>query len=326
MRRSFGVRAPAWALVAAAASWGLATVISKRAVEEVEPLTLLPIELAVSVSILATAAAVSHQGIGSSAELRRLGLLGVLNPGLSYALGLAGLALISASTSVLLWAAEPLLILLLAWLLLGHHVTRAVFAWSLLALGGVMLVLFGPGMSVNPVGVALTVAGVAACAIYTVLSSSLLVEAATLSVVFVQQVAAFAFSLLLFVGALAAGEAGSLSDVTATGWASAVAAGVLYYAVAFWFYVAALRRVRPAVAGMFLNLIPIFGLAASRLFLEERLTARQWAGAALIVAAVVAVARRRAHTDEGLASGRRVRAVRRRRARALSPTAARRPT
>jgi drug/metabolite transporter (DMT)-like permease len=117
-----------------------------------------------------------------------------------------------------------------------------------------------------------------------------------------------------------------LSEVTATGWASAVAAGVLYYAVAFWFYVVALRRVRPAVAGVFLNLIPIFGLAASRLFLDERLTARQWVGAALIVTAVVAVARSQAHADESLASDRRGRAARRRSARDLSPTAARRPT
>ena len=39
-------------LVVAAACWGGATVISKRAVEEIEPLTLLPLELTVSVAVL----------------------------------------------------------------------------------------------------------------------------------------------------------------------------------------------------------------------------------------------------------------------------------
>lgn len=43
-----------WSLVVAAACWGGATVISKRAVEEIEPLTLLPLELRVSVAVLAS--------------------------------------------------------------------------------------------------------------------------------------------------------------------------------------------------------------------------------------------------------------------------------
>ena len=201
-------------------------------------------------------------------------------PGLSYALGLAGLARITASMSVLLWAAEPLLILVFAWLLLRQQPTGgcspgrcsrwSVCCWSCSC----------PSGAGEPLGVAFTVAGVAACAIYTVLSSCLLVEASSLSVVLVQQVAAFVFALVLFSGALVVGEVGSLSNVSPTGWASAVVAGVLYYAVAFWFYINGLRRVRPAVAGMFLNLIPLFGLAASRVLLDERLSGRQWVGAA----------------------------------------------
>ena len=297
MLRSVRPHAPAWSLVAAAAAWGLATVISKRAVDEIEPLTLLPIELALSVAVLGTATAVSGQRVRRSPELRRLGLLGVLNPGLSYALGLAGLARITASTSVLLWAAEPLLILVFAWLLLRQQPTPRLMAWSVLALLGVVLVVFVPTGAVEPVGVALTVAGVAACAIYTVLSSRLLVEVSSLTVVLVQQAAAFLFALVLFMGALTVGEAGSLSNVSATGWASAVIAGVLYYAVAFWFYINGLRRVRPAIAGIFLNLIPIFGLTASRLLLDERLSGRQWVGAALIVTAVVAIARGQAEAS-----------------------------
>ena len=146
-------------------------------------------------------------------------------------------------------------------------------------------------------GVALTVGGVAACAIYTVLSSFLLVEASSLSVVLVQQTAAFLFALLLFTGALVTGHVGSLSEVSAVGWVSAALAGVLYYGVAFWFYVTGLRRVPPAIAGVFLNLIPIFGLAASRLFLDETLSGRQWIGAIVIVAAVVVITRNQTRAE-----------------------------
>jgi probable blue pigment (indigoidine) exporter len=291
MFRTVRAHAPAWSLVAAAASWALATVISKRAVDEIEPLTLLPIELAVSVVMLGAAAAMTGQRVRRSSELSRLALLGVLNPGVSYALGLVGLARITASMSVLLWAVEPLLILAFAWLLLRQQPTARLMAWSLLALVGVVLVVFVPSGAGEPLGVAFTLAGVSACAIYTVLSSYVLVEVSSLTVVLVQQVAAFLFALVLFAGALIVGQGGSLSNVSLTGWASAVIAGVLYYAVAFWFYINGLRHVRPAVAGMFLNLIPLFGLAASRVLLDERLSGRQWVGAALIVAAVLAIAR-----------------------------------
>ena len=78
-------------LVVAAACWGGATVVPKRAVEEIEPLTLLPLELVVSVAVLALAMAIGRERVGWSPETRRLSALGVLNPGLAYALSLAGL-------------------------------------------------------------------------------------------------------------------------------------------------------------------------------------------------------------------------------------------
>lgn len=278
-------------LIAAAACWGIATVISKRAVDEIEPLTLLPIELAVSAAVLGVAVRVTRDTVTWSPELRRLGLLGVVNPGLSYALSLAGLARITASMSVLLWAIEPLLILALAFWILKDRVSIPLAACAATALAGAVLVVFQPGSEATPAGIALTVAGVGACAVYTVLSSRYLVEASTLSVVFVQQVAAFVFSLVLLVGSFVVADPRSVSGVSGTAWLSAVGAGVLYYAVAFWFYVTGLRGVRPAFAGMFLNLIPVFGLAASYVLLDERLSGRQWIGAVLILAAVVTIAR-----------------------------------
>lgn len=229
--------------------------------------------------------------IGSSPELRRLGLLGILNPGVSYALSLAGLAQITASTSVLLWAVEPLLILALAYLIVKDHVSLPLAGCAAVAFGGVILVVFQPGAQATATGVALTVAGVAACAAYTVMSSTLLAEASTLSVVAAQQAAAFGFSLVLFGLWFLGGNPRSLAGVSTTAWISAIIAGVLYYAVAFWFYVAGLRGMRPGVAGMYINLIPVFGLTASFLLLDERMTARQWLGATIILTSVTTIAR-----------------------------------
>ncbi len=275
-------------LTCAAASWGVGTVISKRAVAEIAPLALLPVQLAASVLVLLLLTGPGISRVVWSPGLRRLGALGVLNPGLAYALNLLGLVRITASLSVLLWTLEPLLILVLARLVLGDRVTRAVVAAVALALGGVVLVVFHNGSGGTGVGVALTLAGVLACAVYTVTCRKLLAEDGVLTIVGIQQAVALFFAIALFTAARLLGWVPSIGHVSARGWASAVASGVLYYAFAFWLYLAGLRHVQAAVAGVFINLIPVFGIAAAWLLLGERLVGRQWLGAAVVVLAVTA--------------------------------------
>ncbi|MGH8928537.1 MAG: DMT family transporter, partial [Acidimicrobiia bacterium] len=265
-------------------------------------LILLPIQLAVSVAMLAVLIGVTGQAVSWSPEMRRLGALGILNPGVSYALGLVGLTYITASLSVLLWATEPLLILVLAWGLFGDMVTRQLVAAAVVAATGVILVIFEGGSAGRLVGVALTMAAVAACAVYTVITRKLMVQDSALAVVTVQQICALAFSLALAAVVTIVGHFPVLSDVTAAAWISAILSGLLYYAIAFWFYLAGLRRVSAAVAGMFINLIPIFGIAAGHVLLNERLTARQWIGALLIVAAVAAILYEQSRRESASAS------------------------
>ncbi|MEP7114738.1 MAG: EamA family transporter, partial [Ilumatobacteraceae bacterium] len=132
--------------------------------EEIEPLTLLPLELTVSVAVLSIAMLVRREQVGWSPEQRRLSALGVLNPGLAYALSLAGLAKVDASVSLMLWALEPVLILAVAFVVLRDRVAKPVALCAGAALAGVMLVVFQPGHA-SAAGFALTVAGVAACAV-----------------------------------------------------------------------------------------------------------------------------------------------------------------
>lgn len=193
-------------LAVAAACWGGATVISKRAIEEIEPLTLLPLELTVSVAVLGIAMALRRERVGWSSEI------------------------------------------------------------------------------------AFAVAGVAACAVYTVLSSRFLLDATTVSVGFVQQVTALALALILFAGSLVLTNPRSLVGVSATAWLSAVVAGALYYGVAFCFYLAGLRGVTASVAGVFINLVPLFGITAGYFVLGEPLSSRQWLGATVVFAAVATTA------------------------------------
>jgi drug/metabolite transporter (DMT)-like permease len=284
------------ALVAATACWGIGTVVTKQVLEDVAPLTLLPLQLGASCAFLAGVALAQRAPFTWTPPVRRLAALGVLNPGLAYALGLVGLTTITASLSVLLWAAEPVLILLLAVVLLRDRVPPGLAATLAVAVAGVLLVVYEPGATGEATGVVLTLVAVGCCALYTVLTRRLLLDDASLVVVLAQQLAALALAVVVATVLEAAGRRGW--DVDGLGvdvWVGAAASGVLYYGAAFWFYLAGLRRTSASLAGSFLPLIPVFGVAAGFL-VGERLAGRQWLGAAIVVAATLAIAIRTRRT------------------------------
>ena len=280
------------ALILAAVCWGLGTVISKAALDEMPPLTLLPIQLAASLTVLGVLMRrqrIPFRGGGSPL----LGRLGLLNPGMAYALSLLGLATITASLSVLLWAVEPLMIVVLAAAFLREQVTPAFVALSFVAVAGLVLIVYDPsGGTQQLVGVGLTLAGVACCAAYTVLTRRWIPDAReTSQVVLAQQGHALALALGLVVVVGLAGGAIAPASLTPIGLASAVGSGALYYAGAYWFYLGALRHVPASFAAVSFYLIPIVGVAGGALLLGERLDPRQWVGAIVVLAAVLAIIR-----------------------------------
>jgi drug/metabolite transporter (DMT)-like permease len=279
-------------LILAAACWGIGTVISKQAVAEMPPLTLLPIQLATSVGFLLVLTRVRGERMPTGREGRLLGRLGLLNPGLAYALSLVGLTQISASLAVLLWASEPIFILGLAALVLGERVGLPIIASSAVAILGLVLVVFDPAASGSSVGIALTVAGVVVCAIYTVATRRwLLGSDSTFGVVLAQQVHALALAVGVVIALAATGQQMAPRTLTLGGLASAAASGLLYYAFAYSFYVTALRSVRASIAAASFYLIPVFGLAGGWL-VGERLEPVQWLGGIVVIAAVAIITTR----------------------------------
>ena len=270
-------------IVLATACWGAGTVISKQVLERgVSPLVLLAIELAASSMLLGVGALAVGARPRWSPTMAKLALLGVLNPGIAYALGLLGLMSITASLSVLLWATEPIMIMALAMLILREHIAARTAVAVAGALLGVLLIVLTPGASGNVPGITLTLAAVAACALYTVLTRRLLLDDGSLEVVLVQQVAALLFAVALAgVGGSVLG-AGLAIPADAATWALGAASGVVYYGLAFWFFLAGLRGVPASLAASLYPLIPVFGVGAAALT-GDRLTDRQWLGAAIVI-------------------------------------------
>jgi drug/metabolite transporter (DMT)-like permease len=286
------------ALVLAAVCWGLGTVISKGALGEISPLSLLTIQLGSSVTVLALI--MRLQGIPLRDDRQKLlGRLGLLNPGVAYALSLLGLLTITASLSVVLWALEPLVILVLAGVFLGERITLGLVALSLAAMAGMVFAVYEPSIgSGELVGVALTLAGVGCCAVYTVVTRRFIPNAAETGQVVLSQQAHALLLAVVFVALVALFGAQVVpTGLTLPGLASAVGSGVLYYAGAYWFYLGALRRVPASIAASSFYLIPIAGLGGGAVLLGERLAPSQWLGVAVVLGSVLAIAVR--YTDRG---------------------------
>jgi probable blue pigment (indigoidine) exporter len=276
--------------VLAATCWAGGTVASKQAVAEVPPLTLLAIQLAGSVALLLVVARLRGERLAASGDGRNLARLGLLNPGLAYALSLLGLAEISASVAVLLWALEPILILALAALVLKERVLPPVIPASIVAVGGLALVVAEPAAGGSALGILLTVAGVAVCAVYTVAARRWLPGASdsTLGVVAGQQVHALGLAIVVVAITGVAGGTVLPATLSARGLAAALGSGLLYYAFAYLFYLSALRTTRATVAASSFYLIPFIGVALASLA-GERLEPLQWLGGAIVVGAVALI-------------------------------------
>jgi drug/metabolite transporter (DMT)-like permease len=193
---------------------------------------------------------------------------------------------------VVLWASEPALIALLAVLVLRERLTPTLVIALSIALLGMTLVVYSGDLSGSLIGVVLTLGAVLACAVYTVLARILVVETSAVRVTLLQQVAALAFAALLAVVVVAVSGAsvGAISSVSFIGWMTAIGSGVLYYGLAFALYLTALQQVPASVAGLFLTLVPVFGVAAA-LVTGETLNTQQWVGSALVVGSIAIVAR-----------------------------------
>ena len=276
-------------MVLAAACWGFATVISKGVLAYFPPLTLLVVQLTASIASLWTALALKRTKIPMNRRTFRFASLGLLSPGVADTLSLIGLTMTTASMSTLIWDFQPIVILVLAFLVLRERITRSLGALSILASLGVVLVA-GVNLSAHGnnilVGNLLTLLGVFVCSTYFVLTSRIAPSIEALLLVALQQTVSWVFVLTIWPTELLRNAVQNLLTITPAIWSWAILSGVLYYALAFWLYVRGLKIAPASLAGFFINLLPVFGVGGAYVFLGERLNILQWVGAILILFSV----------------------------------------
>ena len=186
------------ALVAAAACWGVGTVVSKQVVDDVAPLTLLPLQLAASCVFLLVIALVRREpfdldAAGTPARRAR-------RPQPRHRLRARPDRADHHHRQHVGAAVGPRT---------GrHHAARRARAprahpagarglRSRVAIAGVLLVVYQPGATGDAVGITLTVVSIGFCALYSVLTRRLLLDDSSLTVVLAQQAAALVFAVVL---------------------------------------------------------------------------------------------------------------------------------
>ncbi|MGA3156657.1 MAG: DMT family transporter [Steroidobacteraceae bacterium] len=272
--------------------WGGGMTLTKLALVHIDPSPLLVIQLLSSIAFLVCMAPLLRVRLLPPRSASKRWWLGILEPGLAYFLGLEGLKRISASEAVVLSATESILVIALACLFAKERPRGLVYVLAVIGAAGAVVVAGGRsslhGQVLYIAGDALLVGGVLCAAAYVVLSSHFSSVTEPLSALIGQQGAAAVFAVAMYI--LLGEHALPTRDITAAGWALAVVSGIVQYGCAFWFYLWALKGLSASVAGLFLNLIPVFGLLIAMPVLGDTLTPLQWLGAAMIIGSVSVLA------------------------------------
>lgn len=277
----------------AAFCWGSTTVMSKQALDNVSPVTLLTLQLLASTVFLWVVILLMRIKIPPITALAPIAMLGLLEPGLAYLLGLMGLTDVSAGSATLILASEAILIVMVSAILFRKIPTFMFVTLSMCAFAGIIMALglWNANIQENNIwGVTLLFLATLSAAIYVVLSGRIADHYHPIVAVSAQQSIAL-IAVLIFILPLEhfTSKVGITLPSGFETWFLVITSGILQYGIAFSFYMYALSKISANLAGCYLNLIPVFGLSIAFLTLGETLSIIQLIGATLTILALVLI-------------------------------------
>ena len=271
------------ALTGTTFAFGLSFVATKYGLRGFAPLLLALLRFTLAGGILWLVwRAFGAREHATRAELGRLAALGFVSLTVYFSFENWGIARTSASQAAILMAAVPIFVVILNLFTLREHNSGRQWAGVALSFVGIVgLVLLGGGSGGGSMtgNLLVLVASVAAAA-YTLLARHMLVKRSALFVTTFQNLFGALFMLpLALIEAL-------LFGVRRPAWTSvgalvylALICSVLGYLLLNY----ALGYVEASKASVFLNLIPVVGVAGAYLVLGERFTPGQAVAAAVVV-------------------------------------------
>jgi drug/metabolite transporter (DMT)-like permease len=263
--------------------WGISFLSIKVAVVEIPPMTMAVYRFAIAVAVLPLVARLGGERLGVARSDLPVLVAGGLTGVTLYFLGENhGVALLTASESSLVVSLIPVAAVLAERVFLGRRVAAKVYWGAILSTLGVALIFArSAGTSSSRLGYLYMLLACAAWVAYGLVTHRVASRYGILCI-------SFWHCLFGLIGCI------PFALTEASGWrvpGTVAVLNVLYLglacsALAFWLYIGSLNCLGPAVASIFINVVPVVSVAASYLFLGERLHSLQLAGGAVVVAGV----------------------------------------
>lgn len=287
-RRAVGVVC----IVASALAFGTMAILARIAYASgVDTATLLALRFTIAAALMLALARQRQTRLPRGATLAAVIALGALGYGGQAFTFFSALTLAPAGLVALLLYLHPALVALLSAAFLHERLTRAKLAALAMALAGTALTV-APALAdgadaprAQPSGIAFGIAAAAIYAVYIVVGARVGRRVGSLPLATV----VIASAAVVF-GAWVAGR-GPVWPGTAAGWVAIVAIAVLSTVLAITLFFAGLDRIGPTRASTLSTIEPLFTVLLAALVLGETIAPVQFAGGALILAAVVLLAR-----------------------------------
>ncbi len=262
---------------AAPAIWGSTYVVTTLMLPQGYPLTVAMLRALPAGLLLLLAVRQLPHGIW----WLRTAILGALNFSVFWALLFVAAYRLPGGVAATLGAIQPLVVILLARALLGTPVRGLAVLAVLTGIGGVALWVLGPKAALDPVGVAAGLASAASMALGTVLSRRWQPPVSALTFTSWQLTAG---GVLLLPVALLAEPA--LPPVTALNVLGIAYLGLIGAALTYVIWFRGIARLEPAVVSSLGFLSPVSAVLLGWALLDQRLSAAQMAGMAIVVGSV----------------------------------------
>ncbi len=264
--------------------------------------TLLALRFAIAAIIIVAMALASGAGLPRGGNLIGLVLLGAIGyAGQAFSFFAALTHAPAGIVALLLYTHPALVALLSAWLL--HEVLTARKIGALVvALAGTFLTIVpallggdASGTATQPAGIALGITAAVIYACYIVGGARITRDVPVLAM------SAVVVSSAAVVFVLVTALRGAHWPASATGWWAVTGIALVSTVAAITLYFAGLARVGPTRAATLSTIEPVFTVLLATLVLREHVAGLQLAGGALILTAVVLLAR--APLDAGATTG-----------------------
>lgn len=268
--------------------WGVGLTLSKIALAQISPTTLLIIQLISSVLFLFVVCYLKEGTIPVSWQNLKLGKAGIFEPALCYMFGTVGLEMTTATNASLIASSEVIMTIVAAAFFLRERLTVRKIILALASFSGVFLLLSQDSQSTvsnSLIGDALVLLGTTFAVGYVLISKSQVNNASAINLTASQQFVGLIVTVIGFGILSVVNQKYEINafNIPVQFWLLAIVSGIMQYALAFLLYITALNELNVSSSAFYVALVPVFSVASAILLIGEQPNALQWIGAALVL-------------------------------------------